>query len=341
VTNNPAVKAVVPRFSDFDPYAHLVFPGGILNNRFVKEWNKLNQALDTNDICGVQEVKGLACEQLKTLNTGVKPVDKDKDKRLLAEAVKQHADNLNVYKAALQTTYRDGPFGKSGIAVEDFSSYNFKKDIERSKVAIYGWGSWLDAGTANGVFSRFMTFSNPQKVIIGSWNHGATEDTNPYMPSNTPVNPPLEQQFMDIVSFFDTYLKNNNGKLIPRELKYYTMGEEKWKTTKVWPPAGVTSQRWYLAANGSLTTAAPINKTGADTYTVNFSATTGATNRWFQSGKDIIYPDRANEDKKLLTYTSDRLHQDVEITGHPVVALYVTSTANDGAFYIYSNYKGS
>jgi hypothetical protein len=42
----------------------------------------------------VQEVKGPACEQLKTLITGVKPVDKDKDKRLLGEAVKQHADNL-------------------------------------------------------------------------------------------------------------------------------------------------------------------------------------------------------------------------------------------------------
>ena len=241
---------------------------------------------------------------------------------------------LNVYKAALQTTYRDDSFGKSGIAVEDFSPYSFKKDIERSKVAIYGWGSWLDAGTANGVLSRFMTFSNPQKAIIGPWNHGATEDINPYLPSNTPVNPPLEQQFLDIVSFFDTYLKNN-GKPIPRELKYYTMGEEKWKTTKVWPPAGVTNQRWYLAANGSLATAAPINKAGADTYTVNFSATTGETNRWFQGGKDVIYPDRTIEDKKLLTYTSDRLHQDVEITGHPVVTLYVTSTAKDGAFYVY------
>jgi putative CocE/NonD family hydrolase len=49
----------------------------------------------------------------------------------------------------------------------------------------------------------------------------------------------------------------------------------------------------------------------------------------------VFYGDRAEADRRLLTYTSAPLTDDVEITGHPVVTLYVASTATDGAFYVY------
>jgi putative CocE/NonD family hydrolase len=76
---------------------------------------------------------------------------------------------------------------------------------------------------------------------------------------------------------------------------------------------------------------------GADTYTVDFSATTGENTRWHTTitSGDVIYPDRAAEDAKLLTYTSPPLESDVEITGNPVVTLYVSSNETDGAFHIY------
>jgi hypothetical protein len=50
---------------------------------------------------------------------------------------------------------------------------------------------------------------------------------------------------------------------------------------------------------------------------------------------DVVYPDRAEEDAKLLTYTSAPLETDVEITGSPIVTLYVASTETDGAFHVY------
>ena len=39
--------------------------------------------------------------------------------------------------------------------------------------------------------------------------------------------------------------------------------------------------------------------------------------------------------QKLLTYTSEPLEADMEITGHPIVSLFITSTHTDGAFYVY------
>jgi hypothetical protein len=55
-----------------------------------------------------------------------------------------------------------------------------------------------------------------------------------------------------------------------------------------------------------------------------------------QLGGGIVdYGDRAEEDKKLLTYTSEPLSADVEITGSPVLTLNLSSTAPDGAIHAY------
>jgi putative CocE/NonD family hydrolase len=82
---------------------------------------------------------------------------------------------------------------------------------------------------------------------------------------------------------------------------------------------------------------APAHDEGADSYTIDFQATTGLSNRWrTQDGVTrVFYSDRAEADRRLLTYTSAPLAEDVEITGHAVVTLYVVSTATDGAFYVY------
>jgi putative CocE/NonD family hydrolase len=115
------------------------------------------------------------------------------------------------------------------------------------------------------------------------------------------------------------------------------MGEGVWKTSDIWPPTGISLQRWYLGPDGSLTTATPTDEAGVDEYTVDFTATTGDATRWHTQlgGSDVVYPDRAAEDNKLLTYTSEPMNADVEITGSPVITLYVSSTETDGAFHVY------
>jgi len=89
-------------------------------------------------------------------------------------------------------------------------------------------------------------------------------------------------------------------------------------------------------ADNALSQSAPKTKSGADKYTVDFEATTGKANRWHTAlGLAVVYPDRAQEDSRLLTYTSPPLAEDIEITGYPIVTLYVTSTEKDGAFFVY------
>ncbi len=53
------------------------------------------------------------------------------------------------------------------------------------------------------------------------------------------------------------------------------------------------------------------------------------------TGEPSAYEDRAAEDEKCLTYTTEPLAQDTEVSGFPILVLNVASTATDGDFFVY------
>jgi hypothetical protein len=202
---------------------------------------------------------------------------------------------------------------------------------------IYGWGGWFDAVTAHAVIHRFMSLKNPQIAVIGAWNHGANQHASPYCPQALNV----AQHWHESLRFFDHFLREETtsagSDAQARTLYYYTIGAERWNKTDTWPPAGISQQRWYLHADHLLAQEQPAEADAFDDYTIDFSATTGRTNRWYtqMGGESVLYPDRAQADERLLTYTSAPLTADLEITGNAIITLYVKSTADDGAFFVY------
>ena len=210
LNRHPAVKAIAPLFNDFDNFGHLIFPGGMLAVGFLEKWGNSVQALDANDICGRDRVSGAECEELKNTWLGVKPVDGDQDGRILAQAVAEHAVNVHPYEAALGYEFRDDPWGgEGGVRNVGYlrSPAGHLPEIESSGVAMFIRAGWQDAATVNGTLGRYMTIDNPQKVFIGPWDHGASNDADPFHPFETPVAPAREQQFAEMISFFDEFLK--------------------------------------------------------------------------------------------------------------------------------------
>jgi putative CocE/NonD family hydrolase len=332
VPNNPAVRAVIPQFADHDNYLDIAFPGGIPHEWLLRNWGLYTHYLDMNVIPKEAGLKA------RLFVRGVKPVDADEKRELLKKAIEEHAQNGDVYELAKAIKYRDDPGDAAGTTIDDFSPATFKREIEQSGTPIYSWGSWMDAGQGTAVIRRFLNYSNPQRAVIGPWDHGADQHASQYLPPDTPTDPSKEKQWLECLRFFDYYLKDiDNGIMLEKVLIYYTMGEEKWKSTSAWPPVGTTMQRWYMGEDNALSSVLPSNESGADVYTVDFEATTGTTNRWHTQlgGSDVIYPNRATEDTHLLTYTSEPLAEDMEITGHPVVTLYLASTHTDGSIFVY------
>jgi putative CocE/NonD family hydrolase len=339
VNRHPAVKAVAPLYPDFNALDQLIYPGNVFLDFFTDTWGQAVWAMDMNDVCALQGVAGEACEQLKTQVRGVKPVDEDQDRSLLAEAVKDHEANMRVDVAAKGYAFRGDPWGPDGSTDihELMAPTGHLEAIEESGTAIFTRVGWLDAATTNGALSRFNSISNPQRVVIGALSHGGGFDADPFRPADTPPDPPRDKQMENLFAFFEPYLKHDEPLAMESEITYTTFGSGRWTTTTVWPPEGFTSKDWYFGPTGTLAASTPTTADGADLYTVDYTATTGEQNRWHtqMGGGDVVYPDRAEEDNKLLTYTSPPMETDVEITGHPLVTLFIRSTHEDGAFFVY------
>ena len=187
---------------------------------------------------------------LKTriLTKGVKPVDADIRNRQLKQAVIEHEKNGDIYQIASQTDFRDSTFAEEKFSMQDISVQRWKDQLTRSSTKIFGWASWFDAGTADAVLRRFLTFDIAGQAVIGAWNHGGQYNASPFLSPETPVSPPFINQLDEMAVIFDHYLKEDQQpNPLTKLLHYYTIGEEKWHTTSVWPPEGMRNTEWLFS----------------------------------------------------------------------------------------------
>ena len=331
--NQPAIRAVMPLYDNFDVFV-AIQAGGVAQRGQIKEWSDYVAALDRDDVCGAQEDKGWNCWKDRLMTPGVRAVDADPHGRHLAELVRQH-HNLNVAEAVAKVEFRDDPFGAFNL--RDISPSGLRARIEASKVPMMVWCGWLDGGGGEDALTRYYNFSNPQVVVIGPLSHGGGFNVDPFASSHTPPVPSTEEQFKMEADFFDRVLRNDTPEPIESSIQYYTMGEGRWHTTKAWPPAGLSAERLYFGEHNTLNVAAPSAAGASDSYTVDFTASTGNQSIWATGfgGGDVVYPDRAEADKKLLVYTIEPLDADLEITGTPVLTVEMSSTTSDGALHAY------
>lgn len=320
---HPAVKAVVPGWSDFDLYTSPARPYGLIT-AFVEEWGNFVAALDRNDRA--------------VMKGAVRRVDADSTGALVAAAVAEHARNPDVARWARQGEFRDDRYA-GGPSWADLGPVRWKAEIERSNVPMLVLVSWLDAGTAEGALDRLRTFRNPQKLVIMASSHGGGAHASPFVVDTTPIrgNPTEDEMAQMRLAFFDRYLKVvKNGVDAWPAVRYYTLGTEEYRESATWPLPGTTVRRMYLAADGVLSSGAPPRE-GSDRYVVDFGVNTGANNRWAtQMGRPVLrLHDRAAMDARMLTYTTAPLEADMHIAGSPTIDLMVSSTHTDGAVLVY------
>lgn len=326
INRHPAVKAIVPMFSLYDVYTDIAYPGGIHLDWFTRTWQKGNQAMDLNR---PQDALWYA----PIFAWGVPPVDADKNRELLQKAAAEHAANYHVHKEALAITFRDDA-SPMGFTPDAFSPHAFREAIEQSGAAVYSYSGWFDGGYAHAAIKRFLTLKNPgQRLILGPWDHGGDDHVRPFAT-------PLQAKFdhvEQVLRFFDYHLKGKStGIEHEQPVHYYTMVQDKWKSAGTWPPPA-TRTVLHLAAGNELLLSPPTVDTGADAYHVDRFAGTGSLSRWNCLAVELAvnYPDRAEQDGKLIVYQTPPLAKDMEVTGHPIVTLYIRCDSPDAQVFVY------
>ena len=107
---------------------------------------------------------------------GVRPVVADRDRSMLAAAVRDHVYNWDVHQSALRFAYRDDriPY-EWNISIDTFSPHTFVKDLDASGTAVDSYSGWFDGGYSHAAIKRHLTLTNPKnRLILGPWDHGGS-----------------------------------------------------------------------------------------------------------------------------------------------------------------------
>jgi hypothetical protein len=202
VNNHPALKASMPGHGLWDAYTDVAFPGGVYDHTFMQLWSFFGKNLDQNDPSMFKVVLPLEWLFVK----GVKPVQSDVNLSQLKEAIHHHLSNQYVYDLTEDKDYADDTL-PDGTGIEASSVYPWKDQIEKSKVPILAWCSWLDSGYCDAIINRFLNLDNPTIAILGDWNHGAGFSANQFFPERPAVVPSPRERINAWVNFFDICLK--------------------------------------------------------------------------------------------------------------------------------------
>ncbi|MFC2165689.1 CocE/NonD family hydrolase, partial [Acidobacteriota bacterium] len=329
VNKHPAVKAIVPEFSLYDAYADIGLPGGIHMTEFTRKWSEGNDMLDQNTS---REIKRDG--KVQAIMKGVMPVDEDTDSTHLQKIVAARLYNCNVYEAALHSQFIDDVWiCAPSITMFTYSPCGHQAAFRETGVPMYSYSGWFDGAYPHSAIKRHITIQNSgSKLVLGPWNHGGSFNASPAFQDKTRFD-----HVAELMRFFDHHLKDKDTGINDEPpIHYYTMGEEKWKSAESWPPKA-DDTIYYLSSGHNLSAEVPLKEEAYDQYRADYSAATGLSARWdtLLGGTPVIYPNRAEEDKKLLTYTSAPLESEMEVTGHPIITLYIASTASDGQFFAY------
>jgi len=341
-TLRPALKAVYPKAPDFDDYRQTVKPGGLGSSEFVRTWGGMVKAMDANDLAAVMSMdsdKKLSFFEILYLRSMIGGLlrPKGKDLAIFKQALVDHRSTPPVEDLVRRMEFEDSALSEPlapGFA--DVKVYEYRDRIEQAQVNTNTRAGWMDAGVAEGALEKFLTLRTPQKLVLLPAGHPQNEFVNPFGENSPEFPGGIDLAKDDFFEYFDRHLKGTGQEKEERRIVYFTYVANTWRETAVWPPEGIVKETWYLApGHGLARTSASVTQ-GRDSYTVDFTATTGLENRWMsQMGKPVRYGDRKEEDQKLLTYTSAPLDDDIELTGSPTVTLFAASTHEDGAFYVY------
>jgi putative CocE/NonD family hydrolase len=214
-------------------------------------------------------------------------------------------------------------------------------------VPIYHQGGWYDiflAGTLKNYMglrrrARSEKARRAQRLVIGPWVHGSG-NINKQTAGGYDFGPAAAQEFNQMrLPWFDHWLKGRDTGVIDEPpVRLFVMGRNVWRSETDWPLPDTHYTPWYLRAgpsgsvtslnDGSLAPTAPVGAEPADAYVYDPDhpvPTLGGNTLGIVDGVH----DHLRADQLSLTYTSEPLEQELEVTGPVTAVLYAMSSAPD------------
>jgi putative CocE/NonD family hydrolase len=304
----PHLKAIVPEKALYDLYDFL-YGGGAFRAFWAKEWSDAFAKMDAT--------------------RAIVPVPQGGESPGLIRRPARNAFDMFVSLAR-----RDSRDPETGEQVYTSRSPDHcLPSLNRAGIPTFIVTGWYDLFTSD-AFEWYRNLTVPRRLVVGPWWHGTAEGWDS-------ARAHLE--------WYDRWLKNKE--IEPAqvgEVSYYVMAaspeKEGWKSARSWPPDTVSTTTLYfspgLMAKSAgpsperyLLSSPPERTEGDDWYTVDYSTTSGPSNRWRTAFGH--YADMAANDAKGLSYTTPPLERDLEIAGMPSVTLWIAMQPTDVDIHVY------
>lgn len=262
------------------------------------------------------------------------PVDEDRDGALARAAAAEHRCNaafLGQYQANMHRDTVNPYLGYAPGMIDSAAMH--AGAIRQSGVKFLALGGWFDASPGGQLLGNRL-FGG--RIVVGPWQHCWGRD--PGFPNGKVDTLQLQLQW------FDATLKGvENGALSQPAVRYYTMNApagSEWRTSNAWPVAAAKPSVFYFGPartgsvdsrnDGALTAGRPAE--AADRYQPDYSV------QLFEGKHNLLFrywpgDMRPSLDRKAVTYTLAPQAAPLEVTGNPVVRLWVRSTARDADFF--------
>ena len=307
-TGNPHLKAIFPASTWLDNYTGSLYPGGVFNKAFGAFFEWSQRFLNSNVIT---------------------PVDKDQDGRLLAQAraERQNATVGEKFTGVFkQYRFRDStsPEGYP-IWLDSMADPRFMEGVNQARVPMYMVAGWYDLFVRD-MFQLYANLSVPKRLLVRPLDHSEIEKDQSDLDFGIEAH-----------RWFDYWLKGiKNGIMDEAPIHYYLLGSPKreaWKTLEAWPPKTLEKKSYYF---GPTLRDEPLAAAEAcDTYQVDYATTTGKSSRWAAVNWAHKYPDMQSNDAKALTYTTAPLESAIQVTGHPVLHVWLRADVPDLDLFVY------
>jgi len=297
----PHLKAIFPEVAVADMY-ELIEKGGIYHGPFIEMWSQAVRQMDVDQPSA--------------------PVDEDRDGALLRAAVEQHKASRSAADIFAALSYRDSVDPVSRVMpFRDWTPITYLPEIRDSKVAVYHLAGWYDRYVRDQLVLFKNLRTNPERISIGPWTH-TQHDRFDFAAEH--------------LRWWDYWLKGiDNGVMREDPIHYYVMGapeERAWRSARTWPLPQERRTAYWFGSAGGLGPQAPETRGAKDEFTVDYTAAIAPDPRW---SVDRHVPELSANDAKGLTYTTPPLTAPLEVTGHPVVHLWVSSSAPDADLFVY------
>lgn len=330
----PALKALVPTVTWAEPLNGLIYRGGAFELGIQAQWN-LTMGADVL-------VKRHRAEP-RQLGAAL-------------HALIQDSDRLGSDGYASLPLRQLAPHVRNRVAPAFFDALSHPMDGAnpigqiatvagwRDQVALptFNVGAWYDIFLADTIanYRAMRAAGRPSKLLIGPWTHGM--QPNPVGERNfgfgsQTVWIDLRTSLTDLqIRWFDHWLRGvDTGMLEEPPVQIFVMGRNQWRFEPDWPLERAEAVPHYLHQGGRLDRTAPgeerpdqFDYDPADPVPTRGGATLMTPE--YRGGPYDQRPIEARPD--VLTYTSDELTSDVEVTGPIEVTLWAVSSAPDTDF---------